>query len=295
MLNNMRNSYLSLIILIVFFALSIEARVRENKADYLIIENVDQLLVYNKYQQRITQEEKSLFVPFIPMRVIESQSTLNDNYTPCMKVELRGYVFYLIKNNKTTLLGAGKLGYNRLFKNVPVLDDTVQIIAENGAIFISPDYLQRKSLHKGQALARFFNDGNLAYTGLLGAALKYGWVNLTKDDEYITWQKKTPGSASSYVIPDQALKRIDIKLKEVNSSLVRLFDYFNKQANQKKIIPQWRYELSKRGFACVLEPNSYAQYYTESNQYLKRELDNILLGANFTVLFTPGRIQIQGK
>jgi hypothetical protein len=68
-------------------------------AEYLIVEHTDQLLIYNKYQQRVTRQEKEAFVPFLPLRILEANGVLNDNYTPYIKVELDGGIFFLIKND----------------------------------------------------------------------------------------------------------------------------------------------------------------------------------------------------
>ena len=103
-------------------------------AEYLVLEHTGQLLIYSKYQQQIHQQEKEAFVPFLPLRVLESSGVLNDNYTPCMKVELDGSIFYLIKNDADSFMGSENIGFNHLYKNVLSLQDTIEVTSPAGAV-----------------------------------------------------------------------------------------------------------------------------------------------------------------
>jgi hypothetical protein len=279
----------------VFFVQPAASQRSNAAAEYLIIEHNDQLLIYNKYQQRITQQEKKAFVPFVPLRVLESHSVLNDNYTPCMKVELDGSIFYLVKNDRTTLIGAGKLGLNKIHGNVTPLQDTVQIMTERNAVLISPDNVQRAALRKGEKLIRYFQDGDLTYVRPLIAPLRFGWARLDGMIRAIPPQGKERDNYTNTVIPDKTLGRIKMKFKEVNTLLANIFMYFNKQSYQKKAVPQWHSVESKRSVSYVLEPELYGSYFPESDRYLTRDLDNILLGTIYTISYTPGKIEIHQK
>lgn len=277
----------------VLFTLHAEAQHTKAAAEYLIVEHVDQLLIYNKYQQRITKREREAFVPFIPLRILESHDILNDSYTPCMKVELDRAIYYLIKNNRTTLMGAGKLGLNQIYSNVTLLQDTVQLMKKNNAVLISPDYTQRISLRKGEKLVRYFQYGDLTYSRPLTTPVRFGWARLGGMVQTIPPQGNELNDHSTTGVPDKTLERIEMKFMEINTVLTNIFKYFNKQSFQKKSIPQWHTIESERSVIYMLEPQQYNSCFPESDQYLTRDLDNILVGSSYTMSYMPGKIEIQ--
>ena len=118
----------------VLFIPPAQARQSKAAAEYLVVEHTGQLLIYSKYQQQIHQQEKETFIPFLPLRVLESRGVLNDNYTPCMKVELDGSIFYLIKNDADSFMGSENIGFNHLYKNVLSLQDTIEVTSPAGAV-----------------------------------------------------------------------------------------------------------------------------------------------------------------
>ncbi|GEM_PF-1399061 len=263
--------------------------------EYLIIQNVDQLLVYNKYQQKTSPRERRVFVPFVPIRILDAEGTLNDNYTPCMRVEVQGVPFYLIKNDKSTLMGASKFGFHEVYNNVTLLQDTLQLVENPGAILISPDRTHQAPVTRGKSIARYFHDGGLTYVRVLGGWPNYGWIRFSEQAKATVRHEEKRSVVSDQAISPAVLQRIDRKFFEANSALSKLFQYFNKQRRQKKAIPQWHFVSSDRTLAYKLEPESYALSFSESDQYLTRDLENILLGTPYAVFYTPGRINIRRK
>jgi hypothetical protein len=279
----------------VLFILPAQARQPQAAAEYLIVEHTDQLLIYSKYQQRIHQQEKEAFVPFIPLRVLESSGVLNDNYTPCMKVELDGSVFFLIKNDADSFMGAENIGFNRLYKNTVTLQDTVEVTSKAGAVLFSPDKAQRFTMQKDEKLIRYFQDGSLTYVRLLFKASQYGWARLGSNVRVIHAQEKERWITGKTTLQDKTLGRIESKFMEVNTLFANIFMYFNKQSTEKKTVPQWRSVESEKSVAYILEPQSYGSSFPETDRYIARELDNILIGTAYSMSYTPGKIEIQHK
>ncbi len=279
----------------VLYILPVVSQRSNAVADYLVVEHSNQLLIYNKYQQRITQQEKKAFVPFVPLRVLDSCCVLNDNYTQCMKVELNGNIFYLIKNNKTTLMGNENLGLNQIYWNAALLEDTVQLMANGDAVLISPDYTQRFLLQKSEKLVRYFQDGDLTYIHPFSAPLRFGWARLAGIVRELPSQEMEQNNIDDTGIQGNILERIELKFKEVNELLAYIFSYFNKQSNQKKSVPQWHSVESEKSITYMLIPQLYRASFPQSDQYLERDLDNILLGTVYTISYTPGKIEIQHK
>ena len=264
-------------------------------AEYLVLEHTGQLLIYSKYQQQIHQQEKEAFVPFLPLRVLESSGVLNDNYTPCMKVELDGSIFYLIKNDADSFMGSENIGFNHLYKNVISLQDTIEVTSPAGVVLFSPDKTQRFAVPKDEKLIRYFQDGSQTYVRLLFKSSQYGWVRLGSSVHVIHGQERDREITANNAVQDKTRGRIEAKFKEVNTVFANIFMYFNKQSAEKKTVPQWLSVESERGIAYILEPQSYGSSFPETDRYITRELDNILIGTPYTMSSSPGRIEIQQK
>ncbi len=275
------------------FAVPARARLRQPSIEYLLVEHVENLLIYNRYQQRITPEERKIIVPFSPMKILDAAAKLNDDFTPCLKVEIQGNVYYLIKVDTLELLGKNKLGMMHVYKDVIPLSDTVRLAAVKMNL-ITPDKKKTFQLQRGKILERYFRLGGKTFVRLVGSRPQYGWIDLSDPTEYIViGTKKTPNS--DLPLTDAMQKRIQSKLIEANTALKALFAYFNAETNTRKTAPQWRFLALERQYACVLEPVEYAEKYSESTRYLAGDIDNILLGTNYDAAGSPGKIDIRQK
>jgi hypothetical protein len=284
-----------MVLAILFFVVPLRAQLSHGSTDYLLIEHVDQLLVYNRYQQQIAPEERKLIMPFVPMKILDAAAKLNDDFTPCMKVQIQDYVFYLLKKDAFGFPNKSKLGTIHIFKNVTVLNDTIRLTSSK-IIFISPNQKINHSLQAGKILLRYFRDGKKTFVKLIGQRPEYGWVNFSDKNrkEYIVLdQKKSPNSDCSLSAAIE--KRIQSKLIEANKALNNLFIYFNLKTNTRKTAPQWRFVAFERQYACILEPEEYAEQYAESSQYLAGEIESVLLGTNCGTAGSPGKIEIHSK
>jgi hypothetical protein len=283
---------------LVFLLLAVPVRARQQRvsADYLLVEHAERLLVYNRYQQRITPEERKLLTPFVPMKILDAETKLNDDFTPCLKAEIGGNVYYLIKNDAHELVGKNSLGMTHVFKDVTALDDTVRLISLKTTL-VSPDQKKTRKLQKGKILTRYFREKKRTFVRCAGPRPEYGWVNLTdKPDqkEYVVVSPKKD-AGSDLPLSEAVQKRICLKLNEANAVLKDLFLYFNAERNEKKDAPQWRFAALDRQYSCILEPAEYAERYSESARYLAGDIDNILIGTNYNAAGSPGEIDIRLK
>jgi hypothetical protein len=116
-------------------------------------------------------------------------------------------------------MGAEKLGFNYIYKNVTPLQDTVQLTTNIGVVLISPDKTQRFALQKDEKLVRYFQDGDLTYIRLLIQASQFGWARLGRNVRTITLQGKERDNNINPVNQDETLGRVETKFKEVNKLL----------------------------------------------------------------------------
>src|SRR5713101_4038664 len=107
------------------FLLLVTTLQAQNGSDFLVVENVDHLLVYNKYQQEITDQDSKLLVPFVPMRILKAADFLSDGFTRCMQVEINDEIFFLLKDTEGKLTRSGSLGFESTFHNPTIILDTV--------------------------------------------------------------------------------------------------------------------------------------------------------------------------
>ena len=286
----------AVIFALLLSAASLQAQLQHTSAEYLLVEQVERLLIYNKYQQHITSEERKLITPFVPIKVIDASAKLNDDFTPCLKVEIQGTVFYILKNDMLENSGKRKTGFMHIFKNAIVLNDTIRL-ASSKTIFSSPDQTIHHPLQTGKFLERYFRDEKKTFVKLIGRRTEYGWVNFADKNntkEYALVSSKASAD-SELLLPDAIQRRIQSKLAEANKALNNLFTYFNTETNAKNATPQWRFIAEEQQYTCVLEPEEYAEHYAESTRYLSGEIDNILLGTNYGSAASPGKIDIRLK
>jgi hypothetical protein len=280
----------------LLFAVPVRARPRHDSADYLLIEHVERLLLYNRYQQRMSPEERKLIAPFSPMKILDASAKLNDDFTPCTKVEIQGSVYYLMKDEKSgglAITGNNMPGLMQVYKDAAVENDTVRLTAGKTKL-ISPDKTRTTDVQKGNFLERYFRAGGKTFVRLLGIHPEYGWVDFPDKNGYVvTGTKKEPDS--DLTLSSAVQKRIQSRLFEANAALKELFAYFNSETNAGRNAPHWKFIVLERQYACVLEPEGYAEQYPESTRYLAGDIDNMLIGTNYRAAGSSGMIEIRQK
>jgi hypothetical protein len=289
------------LLLYIFFASALSPRGLAEQADFLIVENPAYLLIYNKYQQRLTFQESTRLPPYQPLQILEEDFLLSDGYTPSLRVKSSGETYFVIKNQEGDLANESEIGYHQVFKNCTVLKDTVEILAD-GAIFLAkiPTYnstpqSKKYFLEKGDRLLRLFSKGGFVYVRKSGPETDFGWSNLAAGRQNSRWRIKTKTTGRDITIPVEISRRIEEKIREVNYTLKQLFDYFNQQTAQQKPAPQWEIEFTDTRITCALNDPAYREDFPESTRLLLNSLENILLGTPYGVFYQQGEIEVRRK
>jgi hypothetical protein len=288
------NIYIFSVLVMAFFAVPLSARF-QTSTEYLLVEHVERLLVYNRYQQHISKEEQRMITPFVPMKILDAKATLNDDFTPCLKVEIQGSVFFLLQNDVREFPNKSKLGFVHIYNHAALVNDTIRLTSST-ITFTSPDQKKNRLMQKGNILIRCFRDKKNTFVKLNGLRQEYGWVVLPdrNKEEYIVLSAKER-SDPGYFLSNEIQKRIQSKLAEANRTLNDLFAYFNSETNARKAVPRWRFVVLDQQYVCMLEPEEYTERYAESTRYLAGDIDNILHGTNYTTVSAPGKIEIRFK
>ena len=263
-------------------------------ADFLIVAHVDRLQIYNKYQQVATPQDLHLLAPFAPMRIIKANDLLGDGFTRCMQVEVSGQTFFLLKDADNRISRTGPLGFERSFSNTTLLLDTVEALAAK-SLRISPEESPASYLSRGDLALRIFRHGKLTYCQTLTGDPVHGWIDFNENGAGKTWgvfNRLASGNAS---LSPNTIHKIETRIAGVNRALTHLYDFFNRQTHQNKTPPQWHVEESNSYILCALDGAPNGEAFEQSTFYLVNEIENNLLGSEFHVTHSPGRIEIRNR
>ncbi len=287
------------IVFFAFFVFNIAAAQVEQRTDFLIIENPAELLIYNKYQQSVQLKDKLKFISYIPLQILNEDELLSDQITPALKFKLQNEIYFLIKDNQGKIINRDSNGYNKIFKNCAIINDTVQILADRAVLISQTPAWQPSSknkrfyLKKDDYLLRLFKKKNAYYVLKLGNDVQYGWCQFRKNRSWRILEKDADGK--NKLIPPYIREKITARIESANQTYSDYFKYFNQRLNRQKEIPRWVMEIEDNQIKCNLENDFYMQKLTESARYLIHDLENILLGTNIALNYENGVIIIQVK
>ncbi len=264
------------------------------KADYLVVERPQQLIIYNQYQQRVSSSEKSAFLSDVPFRILTPNDVLGDGFTRCTKVELGGKNFFLEKDENGTLLGAEGAGARQMYSAAEILEDTIEILNSNRFVLSDMQQSRTFGLQEGDRVVRIFRLNGKIYGKLLGANERYGWINLD-DASSKDWRvAREPGLSVSDQLR-KVLPQIELRLKEVNEKLNSLYNHFNRKSAQQRQAPQWQLQRMGNTVVCVLVPDGAGDQFTESSHLFGKNLEGLLLGTELRIAVSPGRLEIRSE
>lgn len=270
-------------------------------ADFLIVENPRELVIYDKFQQRIDARQENPLAPFQPLQILDADGYLSDGFTPCIKVQAGNALFFLLAGENRQLLHAERAGFHRVFGNCALLRDTVEVLASQ-ALFIthnpapeSAPRAQRFYLEKGERLLRLFAHRSRIYVKRAGGEPQYGWSNLANESRERTWRVYRKTAAVAESIPPEIVQKIENRIAEANRVLAELFALLNAQTGQRRTPPHWIIEVEASRLRCILEGAPSPDAFPESAGQLANHLENALLGAPYRVTQRQGDLEVRRK
>ncbi|MBX2990960.1 MAG: hypothetical protein KF749_07305 [Bacteroidetes bacterium] len=264
------------------------------KADFLVLGEVRLLFVYNQYQQQITNSEKAEFLPFTPFRILNPDDMLGDGFTPCMRVEVGNRIYFFEKDTGGQLAGVEGGMFQRTYRNATLLGDTVEVLSGNRVILHDPARTQKSPLAQGAVVVRLFEHQGFAYVRTLGAGSRFGWIQFGESRAERDWRILKQAGTSTLEQLERTLPLIRVRVQEVNATLSRLYDFFNRESSHQLQPPQWKVEQQGNTALCVLESAASADAFSESTRLLGKSIEGVILGTSLRVSSTPGRIEISG-
>jgi hypothetical protein len=266
---------------------------KSGKGSILIVEEPGPLVLYNSYQQSVGRAEKTALGSFTPFRILEQNETLSDGFTPCLKVESGGIIFYMVKDSGGRPIGMSRAGFSTTLSDVTFVGDTIAVLGGGSLKLTTPQKSGSLMMRRGEQVARIFRYRDLTYVRRHTNPPTYGWVTLADRVPNPEWKIYGIGETPLTSVPADLTQRIEAKTTEANTLIQRLFASFNRRSGQHRAFPQWRVEAHASTIICTLGPLEPGEDFPHSTAILARDLESALLGSTLRVFHSRGRIEIR--
>lgn len=243
---------------------------------YWIIENPSALVIYNQYEQRMAESEKTALQKFSVWKILSENQFLSDQFTAITKVSLTNKIFYFQRSVNGELINYEDAGRIEILKNPKIIGDTIRIKQTNQIFLVNAE--EPIGLSEGTLLKRHFKYQNRYYVEKVGNK-QTGWITLPPTN---FWEKYRPGSIESP--PDEKiLIQIENIFKTYNQRLGKLFEYLNTKYETRHPLPQWSGERFASSIRYKIKPNSYRNRFNDTQFQIIQELRDQLHGSSFQV------------
>jgi hypothetical protein len=259
--------------------------------DVLIVERPEKLVVFSKYQQRLTAEEYRRLPPFVPMVVVREQDHLGDGFTPCAAVEIDREPYFILRNEGGGFSARGEPGKTEVFRNVTLLGDTVVLLRGEALRLRLPAGREEILLQGGTRVVRLFEHESRTYVRLPSAAGRFGWLSLPASGRSAQWRESESPSATGVSAGD-ILLRVQPVVDGANGSLRRIYAALSTGPGELHPPPSFRISLSRGEIRCFLEPSSLSGSFTGSMRGLLAGLERVLGGTGLHAEISEGAILI---
>jgi hypothetical protein len=265
----------------------------QKTADFLILDAPSKYTILNQYQQPLSESQAADFVPNTPVRIVNNNELLGDQFTHALTGLVDDKTCYIQKDEKGNLLG----GSANVIRQCEIIGDTVLVVKDKAVPFYAG---KNRSLPAGylgaqESVIRIFRLGGLYFVKHNNQKTQYGWADFSAN---VAW-KHSAVAAVAAVDPGFAVMLTDKivdRFKKANESYRVYFDHFNKVTGSEKVIPAWQCEITGSIVHCTLNnPYKNGTQLDESTQYLVRDLENILIGKQYDVVADKGEITVKPK
>lgn len=283
-----------LIPLILFLILPFIISAKQ-RADFMVVEAPLVFTIYDKYERLLKESNKKRFIPYSPFQIINKNEILGDEITQTLKFKFEGSNYYVLKDDNGKLTSTTST-YKKEFRNCAIINDTIHIVKDKSFLIYEkyPSLGKRTYLKKGDIVLRVFKYNGHYCLLNIGSNRIYGWNTLRSGTSWQLIKKEI--SKNKHTISQNIQEQITNKIKSINDSYTKYFNYFNNRTNSQKSIPEWKYETKGNIITITLSgAGSYAMQLNESSQYLVSDLENILLGISFSVEYETVIITISPK
>lgn len=262
--------------------------------DVLIVEKPEYLSVYDSFQRSLTSRRASALRPFVPIKILKTHDLLGDGLTPCMKVNIEGDDYYILRSDNGNLSGWRDLGEVKTFKQRKFIDDTIAVTISGRLQFQPVIGNAPLTLKNGDHCVRYFDNDGAVYVKKLELHPSFGWIKLSEAQEGTLW--KTVRSMPAATILSQPTRdRLKEKIEKMNHTFSEVFSLLSKETGKRLAVPQWHIDSSATTMTCILLPAASAGPYRQSIDALTATLQAYLLGTEYDAMPEHNRIEIKRR
>jgi hypothetical protein len=292
--NTRKTMFLKVIAILAFFAAAVIAK---DGADFIIIASPPEYVIYNQYEQPLSGDEKAVFAPYSPFRIVQKDMMLGDQITHALKFAFQQRMYYLLKNDDGKFTGEKSSSGRKIIRDVEPKEDTIESMA-TGLTMVSGEG-RVIAVPKGTRMERIFRSGPRYYCSAIFGRTTYGWSSL---EPRYAWRNVDKGISGG--IPAQAdtglsemlRQRILKRFASANESYKAFFNHFNSLSNDERAVPAWFCEKNGSRMACRLTGSSLnCNQLSESIKVLEQDIGNLLSGTGFKESGVNGAIVIEKR
>ncbi len=271
--------------LLLFSTLLFSQDIRDAKSDYWIIENPAALVIYNQYEQRLTESEKLTLPGYSAWRILDAHHVLSDQFTLTARSELNHRLYFIQLVEDEGPVNESQAGNIDIIKNALIEGDTLRVITDTRLSIQHGSKFE--TLSQGVLLERLFKHRNKFFVRDLSSEIS-GWIGGKLGvhvERYIP--EKT-----DLALEKQLFSRVNQIFTSYNKRVEKLFNFLNTQYTRTKPSPTWLADKSSSQLKYTLLPATYRTRFKESQSYLVQELKDLLYGSPYRLSATDGQIII---
>ncbi len=294
----MKNILSKIVMLIVLVTLLFAKG--ENRANFFIVENPARFEILDRYQQKVSSSDKTIFGKFTPWKIIEENSVLSDQFTQAMKVELDGKQYFFVRDDQGKLIHSDEDGFSIIIKECILNLESITVAQSKSVLFRKIPFneknkkYKRNYLEKGIRLKTIFKKKNDYFVQRLDGLKQYGWIRPSGKRSI----KKTSGqqitAEKDFQINDVLMERVRLRVEKVNHVYTKLFNNLNTSYSQNRPAPFWSLDVKGNGLVFQLQ-NSTASDFKRSIDYFVNEVETVFAGSPFTVHSSATAIEVVSK
>ena len=266
--------------------------VSSSQTIYYLLRDPAVYTIYNEYEQTLSKEELSEFLPYTPLLVVDRDMVMGDGISHAAKALLGKKVFFLLREGRGVDRFAGEEGGNGrvTVTGCETLGDTIEVLREND-VTVTPIAGAAPRILRGSKLVRVFRSNGRTYVRCIGEPPCYGWCVLAPG---AGWKKVAGGFAAGAVTTDTTLpvgvrKSIIELVGNANETCRKLFWHMNEVTGRDLSIPAWSVDSSLGRLRIFLSPPYDAdERLSRSRRELRRQTENLLLGTGFVARVEGG-------
>jgi hypothetical protein len=265
----------------------------QGKGELMIVERPTRLTVLNRYQQNVTGPEKAVLQPYVPMVVVKRHDMLGDGFTPCMRVEINGTDFFILRDGAGRLAGEAQAGVVAAIEGTLHPGDTISVLRPGTVTLTAPGATTTVMLAAGERLVRIFSRGAQTYVRRTTGTQPYGWVELAASTEGRLWGSVRLAAALPSHVPPRVTEQVRSALSATNTKIAGIFTFLAGRGEGRKATPRWEMQPEGNLLRCTLLGGSTIRDFPESTRYLMREVQDRIAGSGFRTVAAADGFEVR--